>query len=291
MKTPVVFCIFRRLDTTEKVFQAIRQAQPSQLLVIADGPRVDCPGEVEECAATRAIIDQVDWDCEVIKNYSDINLGCHERMISGLDWAFSHVEQAIILEDDCLPDASFFPYCEEVLELYRDEDQVMHINGFNSRPRPKMLESYYISQVVSCWGWATWRRAWQHYDVKMQQWESYQQRVENAGELEYFGECGENIYAAFEFAATGEISYWDVRWGFSCAARKGLSVVPKTNLIKNLGFRADATHTQQQDSPIDLIPIEGLDLPLIKPDSLMPNRKYDQEFVEFFYKENDIFGD
>ena len=131
LKTPVAFIIFKRPHTTERVFEAIRQAKPPKLFVIADGPRAYRPGEAENCAATRAIIERVDWECEVLKNYSDINLGCKQRVSSRLNWLFDLVEEAIILEDDCLPHLSFFRFCQELLTYYRDEQQITSISGQN----------------------------------------------------------------------------------------------------------------------------------------------------------------
>ena len=131
LTTPVAFIIFKRPDTTRKVFEEIRRAKPPKLLVIADGPRPNIVGEAEKCAAARAIIDSVDWECEVLKNYSDENLGCKQRVSSGLDWVFDNVEEAIILEDDCLPHPTFFRFCEELLEKYRDDERVMKIDGTN----------------------------------------------------------------------------------------------------------------------------------------------------------------
>ena len=147
LNTPVVLIIFNRPDTTAKVFEAIRQAKPSQLLVIADGPRPEKPGEAEKCAATRAIIDRIDWDCEVLKNYSEINLGCQQRVSSGLDWVFQTVETAIILEDDCLPHPTFFRFCAELLAKYRDEPRVMAISGdnFQCGQNSETDKSYYFS--------------------------------------------------------------------------------------------------------------------------------------------------
>lgn len=133
LKTPVAFIVFKRPDTTEKVFEVIRKAKPPKLLVIADGPRAYRPGEAENCAATRAIIERVDWECEVLKNYSDINLGCKQRVSSGLNWLFDLVEEAIILEDDCLPHLSFFRFCQELLTYYRDEQQITSISGQNAQ--------------------------------------------------------------------------------------------------------------------------------------------------------------
>ena len=152
LTTPVVFIIFNRPDTTAKVFEAIRQAKPPKLLVIADGARIDKPGEAEKCAAARAIINQVDWQCEVLTNYSNVNLGCRKRVSSGLDWVFEQVEEAIVLEDDCLPHPSFFQYCQELLEKYRDDERIMMISGDNFQFGNETTEySYYFSRYGHCW--------------------------------------------------------------------------------------------------------------------------------------------
>ena len=133
LETPITFIIFKRPDTTEKVFETIRQVKPKKLLVIADGPRTDREGEAEKCAATRAIIEKVDWDCEVIKNYSEINLGCAKRVSSGLDWAFNNVEETIILEDDCILQPTLFRFCEELLEKYRHDRRITSIAAQNAQ--------------------------------------------------------------------------------------------------------------------------------------------------------------
>ncbi len=171
LTTPVAFIIFKRPDTTRKVFEEIRRAKPPKLLVIADGPRPNIVGEAEKCAAARAIIDSVDWECEVLKNYSDENLGCKQRVSSGLDWVFDNVEEAIILEDDCLPHPTFFRFCEELLEKYRGDERIMTIGGTNLLKNWKSdIQSYHCSNYFNCWGWATWKRVWKHYDVDMKLW-------------------------------------------------------------------------------------------------------------------------
>src|SRR6185369_14461868 len=167
LTTPVAFIIFNRPDTTEKVFAEIARARPPKLLVIADGPRAGRAGEADRCAATRAIIDRVDWDCKVLTNYSDVNLGCKNRVASGIDWVFEQVPEAIILEDDCLPDPTFFRFCEELLIRYREDERISQICGANFQfGRKRSNDSYYFSRYNHIWGWASWRRAWQHYDRK-----------------------------------------------------------------------------------------------------------------------------
>jgi hypothetical protein len=243
LQTPIAFIIFNRPDTTEKVFQAIRQAQPQKLLVIADGPRVDRPNEAEKCAAARDVIDRVDWDCEVLTNYSDINLGCKLRVSSGIDWVFSEVEEAIILEDDCWPSASFFPFCQTLLEKYRHDERIMAISGTIFLPEEKLLEnSYHFSKYPHVWGWATWRRAWQHYDVDMSSWQNFRDQ----GLLKF--SCTDPIESEywlkiFNDVANDRIDTWDYQWVYTCWQQSGLCISPSVNLISNIGFRDDATHT------------------------------------------------
>jgi hypothetical protein len=243
LSTPVAFIIFNRPDTTARVFEAIRQAKPLKLLVVADGPRLDRSDEVEKCTATRAIIDRVDWDCEVFINYSDINLGCKRRVSSGIDWVFSQVEEAIILEDDCLPSPSFFQFCQTMLERYRHDERIMMVSGNNFLPEDnRVKDSYYFSKYASIWGWATWRRAWQHYDVNMSSWPEFRDRglinvvchepIEAEYWLKIFSDIAENL-----------IDTWDYQWVYTCWQQSGMTIMPTVNLISNIGFRDDATHT------------------------------------------------
>jgi hypothetical protein len=171
LKTPVALIIFKRPQETERVFAEIRKVKPQKLLVVADGPRADRPGEDQDCDRARAIIDRVDWDCEVLKNYADINLGCKQRVSSGINWVFDTVEEAIILEDDCLPHPTFFRFAEELLDRYRDDQRILSISGQNVQFGRKRTDySYYFSRYNHCWSWASWRRAWQHYDLDMKLW-------------------------------------------------------------------------------------------------------------------------
>jgi hypothetical protein len=248
LTTPVAFIIFNRPDTTDRVFQSIRQAQPRQLLVIADGPRIDRPDEAKKCAAARAVIDQVDWECEVLTNYSDVNLGCKYRVSSGIDWVFSKVEEAIILEDDCLPDPSFYVFCQSLLEKYRYDKRVMMISGDNFQPQDKQIEfSYYFSRYIHIWGWATWRRAWQNYDVEMSSWPSFRDNrlltfiCNDSVEEEYWSKT-------FDTVANNHIDTWDQQWVYACWSQSGMSIMPSVNLISNIGFRHDATHTFGESS-------------------------------------------
>ena len=243
INTPVAFIIFNRPDVTERVFQVIRDAQPQKLLVISDGPRGDRPGEAERCAAARAVIDQVDWECEVLTNYSDTNLGCKRRVSSGIDWVFSQVEEAIILEDDCLPAPSFFQFCQTLLERYRYDDRVMAISGNNFQGGQSRTDcSYFFSKYNYIWGWASWRRAWQHYDVKMKTWPTFirskcmEDICDGEEEKKFWADNFQNVY-------DGLTDTWDYQWTYACWCQGALSIVPNSNLVSNIGFGADATHT------------------------------------------------
>lgn len=243
-RTPVAFLIFNRPDTTERVFGEIAKARPRKLLVVADGARPDRPGERERCTLTRSVIERVNWDCEVLTNYSEVNLGCKRRVSSGLDWVFNTVEAAIILEDDCLPHASFFRYCEELLERYRDDPRIMAISGDNFQfGRRKGVSSYYFSRFNHVWGWATWRRAWRHYDVTMSRWPE----MRTNGWLERFadGRASARYWTEiFDAVRAGKIDTWDYQWVFACWAQGAFTALPAVNLVSNIGFHADATHTK-----------------------------------------------
>ncbi len=276
MKTPVALIIFNRPDTTAKVFEAIRQAKPPQLLVVADGARSDRPEEAEKCLAARAIIESVDWECEVLTNYSDVNLGCKQRVSSGLDWVFANVEEAIILEDDCLPDPSFFPFCEELLNYYRHDQRIMVISGDNFQFGNKRTnDSYYFSRYNHCWGWASWRRAWQHYDVEMKLWpkirdENWLQSIfKESRSINYWREI---LQATYE----GEINTWDYQWTFACWLQNGLTVLPNINLISNIGFGADSTHTEQVDNSFANLPVENMSFPLDHPQFIIRDTQADR---------------
>ena len=245
MKTPVVFLVFNRVDTTEKVFEAIRCARPPKLLVVADGPRLDKPGEGALCEATRAIMERVDWPCEVLTNYSDLNLGCRARISSGLDWVFSQVDEAIILEDDCLPSRSFFRFCEEMLEKYRFDERIGIISGDNflfGRIKPE--NSYYFSRNTHIWGWASWKRVWASYDVNMALYPEIRDSnlllntlSDNKNVIKYWK-------TVFELTYNGDIDTWDYQLAFANLIQNRLCIMPQINLISNIGFGADATRTK-----------------------------------------------
>lgn len=278
MKTPVAFVVFNRVECAQRTLAAIRAARPPRLFVIADGPRPTRPGEAEKCAAVRQVIDAgIDWPCEVERNYAATNLGCAERLASGLTWAFSRSERLVILEDDCLPDPSFFGFCDELLERYADDTRVGQISGcpiFTSEiPRST---SYVFSRYGSIWGWASWRRAWNYYDLRLESWP----RFAAAGGLEAL------VHSRAEYAKRKRLydgmhgretfDSWDYQWGYAKFSQGLLSAVACRNLIENTGFGADGTHY----GPDDKFALQRLaiDTPLRHPEFVIPDLAFDRAY-------------
>lgn len=250
LTTPVAFIIFNRPDTTERVFAEIAKAKPPKLFVIADGPRANKLGEAEKCTATREIIKKVDWDCQVFTNYSEINLGCKIRVSSGIDWVFEQVPEVIILEDDCLPEPTFFRFCEHSLNRYRDNPNVMLICGTNLADTAELSSSYYYATNPHIWGWASWRSVWEDYDVNMN---ALPKLKKDQAFRESLTKKNWNYWIRFfEDVASGKINTWDVQVTFLALSTRRLSVFPKQNLISNIGFREDATHTTRNSHLADL---------------------------------------
>jgi hypothetical protein len=286
LTTPVAFLIFNRPDTTARVFEAIRQAKPPKLLVVADGPRPDRPDDVENCKAARAIIDGVDWDCEVLKNYSDINLGCGKRPATGITWVFEQVEEAIILEDDCMPNPTFFEFCQAMLAEYRDDKRIMMISGTNFLGEWKSkIQSYHFSFYGGTWGWASWRRAWQYFDYEIKLFTNSEIRELLASD-ELF-RSREKIYCKTN-QAPDLITWWDYQWCFARLVQSGLSIVPSVNLISNIGFGDNATHTKNKNSAVGNIPLTLMSFPLREPSAVIVDREYDNQLFNKFLKSNGL---
>ena len=286
ISTPVALLIFNRSELTEKVFRAIAEAKPAKLLVVADGPRF--PEEEKMCAAARAVVEKIDWDCTLLTNFSDTNLGCKRRISSGLDWIFSEVEEAIILEDDCLPNQSFFKFCELMLARYRDDERIMMISGDNFLLQsPEVAESYFFSRYFAIWGWATWRRAWKMYDLEMKDWKDV--RIINALSA-YYPQYYMQTYVTsiFDKAANNEVDTWDIQWLYSCLVNNGLAVMPKVNLVSNIGITG--VHSAIQ-SPNQMLPSFFLDCEnIVHPRLVVANSTYDNEFLEKNFKPKEPVG-
>jgi len=262
MKTPIIFIIFNRPSTTQKVFDSIRDIRPEKLYIIADGPRTNKPDDPTLCQQCRKIVDQIDWPCKLIKDFSNTNQGCKNRISSGLTRAFKIFDYAIILEDDCLPNHSFFKFCEDMLEKYKNNKQIMSITGNNFLFKKQNIiqNSYYFSQYPNIWGWATWKRAWKLYDKEMKDWPKIKKQ-------NVFNKTWINV---FNKAYQQKIDTWDIQWTYSNLINKGLTVVPEKNMVSNIGFSPKATHTHFHTIVANM-PTEELNFPLKHPIRIIPN--------------------
>jgi hypothetical protein len=283
-RSPVVLFVYARPDTTFRVLNAVRPAKPERLLVVANAPRDGGGEEAERCAATRDLIETVDWDCEVLTNFADEHLPQAERIESGLDWAFELCEEAIVLEDDCVPDETFFRFCEELLARYRDEKRVMSIGGSNFQfDREPGDDSYYFSRYPMIWGWATWRRAWLANDTGMTAWPEFsnsdrlRELLPGPSAIAYWTHILETNFH--------DRDAWDRAWLLSCWLNDGLHAIPSVNLVSNVGFREDATHTRPEDGVLlgDL-PTRPMEFPLRHPAELVASEAADR------YTDQLLFG-
>jgi len=245
IKTPVVFFIFNRPVITAKTFDIIRKQRPSELFIVADGPREGNSEDILKCSEVRNIVEKINWPCMVQRNYSNINLGLKKRISSGLDWVFSNVDRAIILEDDVAPSDSFFHFCEVLLEDFKNDRKIVSITGNNFQDGLiRNHGSYYFSKYSHVWGWATWKRAWDLYEEDIQFWpewsssEEWKIHTPDKVERKFWDKI-------FSDVAIGKInSTWDYSWTASIWRQGGLTITPNVNLVKNIGFGKDASHTK-----------------------------------------------
>jgi len=256
---PILFIIFNRPDTTQKVFDAIRLVRPRQLFVAADGPRLGNIDDKYLCESARKIIQQIDWDCEIKTLFREENLGCGKAVSSAITWFFSNVEEGIILEDDCLPAESFFYFCEIMLNKYKDNAQVGMISGTNYLFGYNNSEySYFFSKYSYIWGWATWKRSWILYNLNHKYFPDKQFL------LNYFNDdlAANYYFNEFSYFETNKIDTWDIQWSAIMIFNKLYSVVPLDNQISNIGFRG--AH-QDDKSYLSLnMPTKNIDLYSLK---------------------------
>ncbi len=280
---PVLFLIFARPDITQKVFDEIRKARPVKLFVAADGPREDRPGEAEKCRACRAIIDQVDWECEVHTLFREKNLGLKLAVSSAITWFFEHVEEGIILEDDCLPSQSFFWFCRELLEKYRDDERVMSIAGNNFQDgRQRGDGTYYFSRSPGIWGWATWRRAWKLFDLESKTFPQFkaQNQIKNIFQDKLIRKF---VVRKIEEARNGG-NTWGFSWYYAVLANNGLAATPNVNLVSNCGFGADAVHATDPNSRFSNTPVFEIDR-IVHPLFPLPDKEADEYSIKSFAAE------
>lgn len=275
METPVLLLIFNRPDSAEQVVKAVRSARPSRIYIAADGPRENRSGEAEQCIATRAaVLQQIDWDCELKTLFRTENLGCALAVSSAITWFFQHEEMGIILEDDCLPDTSFFAFCSELLYRYKDDHRIMHISGFNEQTQSNHESSYYFSYYPSLWGWATWRRAWAKYELVPHPTADVEQQIVSTY---FYGmtKVAQRWFRDFRHCLEKK-SAWGYQWSYAIWKNHGLAITANVPLILNIGFDHRATHTSSEaPKSIRLMKLKSMDKILKHPLTYLPDSNAD----------------
>ncbi|HJY98755.1 MAG TPA: hypothetical protein VJ227_03505 [Patescibacteria group bacterium] len=280
-RSPILFLIFNRPAETKTVFAEIRKARPTHLFIAADGPRSGVSGEKEKCEAVRKITENIDWRCDVKRLYRKNNLGCKRAISGALGWFFQNVKEGIILEDDCLPDKSFFRYCEELLIKYRNNKNIGVIGGNNFSRNPKLPDSYYFSLYPQMWGWATWRRVWKNYDIAMKKWP----RLGGNNWLNgLFPVSAQATYwwSIFDSTFRGKVDTWDYQWVFSSFINGYLNITPNVNLVRNIGFGDQATHLRKTRLEYSR-KTNRMMFPMRHPDRVVRNLNADKLEAKYLY--------
>lgn len=270
ISAPILLIIFNRPDLTRALIDLMRPLRPKFVFVTADGPRADHPNDIQNCAETRREIEKIDWSCKVQRRFLRKNSGCKRAVSSGISWFFEQVPEGIILEDDIQPTPEFFYYCQELLAMYREDQRIGMISGCNlSSDENAMEASYDFMQYFHIWGWATWRRAWRGYDPEILDWPKLKNSEFLAGlfptrqEAEYWEKHWDETYE-------GKINTWDYQWALHNYLQSRFAIAPAINLVQNVGFREDATHTTSGESPLPETPKTPF-LPLRHPKYLRRN--------------------
>jgi hypothetical protein len=272
--TPILFIVFNRIDTTQRVFNEIKKRQPRFLYIAADGPRSDKEGEAEKCQQVRDIIKQIDWDCELKTLFRNENLGCAKGPSTAITWFFENEEQGIILEDDCLPHPDFFIYCEELLEKYKNQENVALIGAINFQDGIKRGDdSYYFSAHPHIWGWASWRRTWAGYDLFLKNYslEEYKKAL-----FRYYpsGNVTKSYIDTFQIMKKQGNDAWDYQLTAHIWREHGICIIPNVNLVLNIGFGDNSTHTKNMDKTYSAVQLSSI-LPLTHPSEIKRNLEAD----------------
>jgi hypothetical protein len=280
--TPILFLTFQRPDTTEKVFETIRKIRPDKLYIAQNYHANNNLEDLKKWMEVRKIIESVDWNCDVKRLYRNQHLNVKISISSAISWFFENEEKGIILEDDCLPHLSFYTFCEEMLNRYEKDTRIMMIGGTNYLlDKYKLKDSYCFSRYFAIWGWATWRRSWKLYDIKMNNWE----KLKNENQLKsYYSEkyILNHIKSILNAAYNGDVSTWDTQWFYSCLFNNALSIVPKVNLISNIGLVGTNT---SNDLSNNLKPTYELDTDnLVVPELIYADYKYDIKLFQEILK-------
>lgn len=279
VQSPVLLLIFNRPDVTRRVFNAIREVCPATLYIAADGPRKQKEQDKKLCEEARSIAENVDWDCKLVTLFRDENMGCKMAVSSAITWFFEHEQEGIILEDDCLPAIDFFYFCDQMLDKYRFDTRIHNITGTNlQQGLIRGNASYYFSQYSNIWGWASWRRVWQKYDVDLSRYTSADVEVKLKTIFSDPFLAGDWL-KLFNDLKAGKIDTWDYQLNFITFFENALCVTPNVNLISNIGFRPDATHTPDPNNHNANLPTHEIGA-LSHPTYFLPDEEADYFFLK-----------
>lgn len=274
---PIAVFIFNRPDLAAETLEILRIVRPSTLFLVADGPRNSRENEACLCTRARAVFDEVDWPCRIERNFSDTNLGCRNRLSSGITWVFKHVDRAVILEDDCHPVIEFFDFAQHMLEKFENDSRVFAVTGTNFCGEWRHSEQdYHFSIYGGIWGWATWRRAWAYYDNSMKLFETPGARRAFWHQLRSPLQVLKRYYYCKK-TYERRLDSWGYVWSFTRMINSGLTVVPAVNLVQNKGFRQDGTHTVARAASKHIAKTGGLSFPLRENPIIVADRSYDRK--------------
>ena len=281
--TPILLIAWRRPKETKEVIDSLRGIRPKKLFISCDGARKGNHEEFEKVKQTKEVLrNNISWDCEIKWQISDINLGCKKGVTKAINWFFSHVNEGIILEDDIVANHDFFTYCENLLERYRFDKRVWCISGSNNQDNIQRGNgSYYFGKIPLIWGWATWKDRWEKYDINISKWPE----IKSSNMLNYIF-CDDlqkkhwnNIFE--NFYKFGEPNTWDYPWVLTCLINNGLTAIPNKNLIKNIGFNSNATHTKWQLNKDNGVYSIGNNL--VEPEFLISDFEAEKYQFDFFF--------
>jgi len=276
LTTPVLYLVFNRLDVVKETFLEIQKAKPFQLFVACDGPR-NSSGKKKTDAVKKYILDNINWKCEVKTLFRKKNLGCKYAVSGAIDWFFENVEQGIIIEDDCLPNQSFFRFCQEMLEKYKDNDKIASITGQNMVHNTNIRDSFTFSKYSFIWGWATWRDSWKDYNVDIENFEKIKEELR--GTLSFIEIL--RLKKVVKDLLLGKTNTWDVQWSLLNLIRKSLCIVPRGNLIENLGLEGK-TYTHTKPNYFDKLFLfhkrVEMRFPLEFPKEIVSDKKFDKKY-------------
>lgn len=284
-EAPVVLIIFNRPKLTKRVLERLALVKPAKLFVIADGPRTHKAEDASLCRECRDLIAAIDWTCDIQTNYSDVNLGCGKRIATGLSWVFENVDRAIILEDDCLPSETFFPYCNEMLERYDQDPRVMMVSGNNFVSESHSMQNdYTFFRCLNLWGWATWSRTWDHFDFTLRRWPFHRRtfllsRLFEHPPIRSFWKSKFDKY----YLLPEREDVWDYHFTFAVLSARGMGIAPKQNLVSNIGFGPEATHTLGEN-PLANLATKDLQFPICHPIEVAYDKDYDQAVFDAVFR-------